>query len=121
MKKKIFNILIISISILFIYSSQTAIDFTQSGTGYTVSGNIVTISTDGTYELTGSQTDKKIIVSSTATLNLNSFSLINNAALTPIVISSNKAVNLVLSDTTTLQDSSINENYGVIYLENELL
>lgn len=118
MKKKIFNILIISTSILFIYSSQTAIDFTQSGTGYTVSGNIVTISTDGTYELTGSQTDKKIIISSTATLNLNSLSLINNAALTPIVISSNKAVNLVLSDTTTLQDSSINENYGVIYLEN---
>ena len=118
MNKKIFNILIISTSILLIYSSQTAIDFTQSGTGYTVSGNIVTISTDGTYELTGSQTDKKIIVSSTATLNLNSLSLINNAALTPIVISSNKAVNLVLSDTTTLQDSSANENYGVIYLEN---
>ena len=118
MNLKSLNFVIILILTLFILiQSDTTIDFSSSGSGYTVSSNTVTISTDGTYELSGSQTDKKIIVSSDSTLNMNSFSLINSGALTPIVISSNNKVNIVLSDTSTLQDSSSNENEGAIYLQ----
>ena len=117
MNSKSFSFLIILLLTIVVFSQTTTIDFTTSGTGYTISDNIVTISTDGTYELTGTFTDKKIIVSSSSTLNFNTFSLINTGALTPIIISSNKEVEFILTETSTLQDSTTNEKNGTIYLE----
>lgn len=96
---------------------STKISFTSSGDGYTVLNKEITISTDGEYDLEDSVTNKKIIVSSSSTLNLNSFSLVNSGSLTPIVISSGKEVNLVLTGESTLTDSSSNEYDGTIYLE----
>ena len=116
MKSPSFCILL-TLTLLVLIQSDTTIDFTSSGSGYTVTSNNITISTAGTYVLSGSQTNKKIMVSSASTLNLNSFSLINSGSLPPIVISSNQAVTMVLSGTSTLQDSSSNEKDGVIYLE----
>ena len=109
--------ILLTLTLLVLIQSDTTIDFTSSGSGYTVTSNNITISTAGTYVLSGSQTNKKIMVSSASTLNLNSFSLINSGSLPPIVISSNQAVTMVLSGTSTLQDSSSNEKDGVIYLE----
>ena len=109
---------ILLLSYLFLLAqSSTTISFSSSGNGYTVSDNVVTISSDGTYDLTTTETNKKIIVASSCTLNLNSFSLINSGTLTPIVISSGKQVSLVLTGESTLTDSSTNENEGTIYLE----
>ena len=96
---------------------STKISFTSSGDGYTVSDNEITISTDGEYDLEDSVTNKKIIVSSSSTLNLNSFRLANTNSLTPILISSGKEVKLVLTGESTLTDSSSNENDGTIYLD----
>lgn len=117
MYSKSFYFLIILHLTIFVFSQSTTIDFTISGTGYTISDNTVTISTDGTYDLSGSLTDKKIIVSSSSTLNLNTFSLINSGELTPIIISSNKVVEFILTENSTLQDSTTNEQEGTIYLE----
>ena len=103
--------------LFFLIQSSTTISFSSSGDGYTVSDNVVTISSDGTYDLTTTETNKKIIVASSCTLNLNSFSLINSGTLTPIIISSGKQVSLVLTGESTLTDSSSNENEGTIYLE----
>ena len=105
MKSPSFFILL-TLTLLVLIQSDTTIDFTSSGSGYTVTSNNITISTAGTYVLSGSQTNKKIMVSSASTLNLNSFSLINSGSLPPIVISSNQAVTMVLSGTSTFQDSS---------------
>ena len=50
MNSKSLNFVIILILTLFILiQSDTTIDFSSSGSGYTVSSNTVTISTDGTY------------------------------------------------------------------------
>ena len=96
---------------------QSSIDFSSSGTGYTVSENEVTISGGETYDLEGSQTNKQITVSKSCILNLNSFSLTNSGTLTPLLIKENQAVTLVLTGSSTLQDSSTNEAEGTIYLE----
>ena len=58
--------------------------------------NVLTITGTGSFDLTGSVENKKIIVSSSCTLNFNSFSLINSGALTPILISENQAVEISL-------------------------
>ena len=115
----------VSIFIIFLYStlfinvhSSTQISFSTSGTGYTVSDNVVTITGDDSYDLSGDDlSDKKIIVSSSCTLNFNSFNLKNTGTLTPLIISENQAVKIVLSGESTLQDSSTNENNGTIYLQ----
>lgn len=115
----------VSIFIIFLYStlfinihSSTQISFSTSGTGYTVSDNVVTITGDDSYDLSGDDlSDKKIIVSSSCTLNFNSFNLKNTGTLTPLIISENKAVKIVLTGESTLQDSSTNENNGTIYLQ----
>ena len=106
--------------IVYLFSltkSSTTISFSSDGDGYTVSDGIVTISNEGTYDLSSTETNKKIIVSSSCTLNLNSFSLINSGTLTPIIISSGKQVSFVLTGESTLTDSSTNENQGTIYLQ----
>ena len=41
-------------------TTELTIDFSNSGTGYTVSGNVVTISSAGSYDLSGTVTEKKI-------------------------------------------------------------
>ena len=51
MYSKSFYFLIILHLTIFVFSQSTTIDFTISGTGYTISDNTVTISTDGTYDL----------------------------------------------------------------------
>ena len=115
----------VSIFIIFLYStlfinihSSTQISFSTSGTGYTVSDNVVTITGDDSYDLSGDDlSDKNIIVSSSCTLNFNSFNLKNTGTLTPLIISENKAVKIVLTGDSTLQDSSTNENNGTIYLQ----
>ena len=96
---------------------KSAIDFTASGTGYTVSGDVVTISGGGTYDLENSQTNKKIIVSKSCTLNMNTFSLKNSGSLTPILISASQTLTLVLTGKSTLEDSATNEFDGIIYLQ----
>ena len=113
-------IIIILLNLSLYIKTQTSIpiSFTNPGTGYTISGNVVTITTAGTYDLTGSVTDKQIIVASSSKLNLNSFSFINDENLSPIIINSNQNVELILSGESTLQDSSSNVNNGVIYLQN---
>ena len=68
--------------------SSTAISFSSNGEGYTINDNTLTITTEGTYDLSTSQEDKKILVSCSCTLNLNSFSLSNSGNLTPLEISS---------------------------------
>lgn len=115
----------VSIFIIFLYStlfinihSSTQISFSTSGTGYTVSDNVVTITGDDSYDLSGDDlSDKNIIVSSSCTLNFNSFNLKNTGTLTPLIISENQAVKIVLTGESTLQDSSTNENNGTIYLQ----
>ena len=98
-------------------SSSTSISFTESGEGYTVSDNIVTITGSGPFDLTGLQTNAKIIVSSSCTLNLDAFSIINTGQLTPLIISENKEVELILTGESSFMDSNSNENDGTIYLQ----
>jgi len=119
MKKKYLYVLIYLISITGIQSS-TVISFDSSGDGYTLNEDktVATISNTGTYDLSGSLTDKKIIASSSCTINLNSVILSNSGSLTPILIDENQEVELVLSGESTLTDSSSNENDGTIYLQN---
>ena len=100
-----------------VIQSATTIDFSNSGTGYTVSGNVITITGEGPFDLTNSYTDKNIVVSASCTLNLNSFSLTNSGTLTPILISSGYSVTMALSGTSSLTDSSTNANDGTIYLQ----
>jgi len=115
---KMIKIILFFALILTIKSDET-IDFSStlsSGTGYSVSDNTVTISSDGTYTLQGTNTNKNIIVSSSATLIFNSLSLTSTGSLTPLIIDSSNSVSLTLTGTSTLTDSSSNENEGVIYL-----
>lgn len=95
----------------------TSVSFSSDGEGYSISDNVVTISSEGTYDLSSTETNKKIVISSSCTLNLNSFSLINSNSLTPILVGENQQVNLVLTGESTLTDSSTNENEGTIYLQ----
>ena len=109
---------LIILSLILLIKSDETIDFSSlsSGTGYTVSDNTVTISSDGTYTLQGTNSNKNIIVSSSAILILNSLSLTSTGTLTPLIIDSSNSVSITLSGTSTLVDSSLNENEGVIYL-----
>ena len=115
--KKTYIFLFVYFSLLIKIQSSTSISFSASGEGYTVSDNIVTISNEGTYDLSGKQTDAKIIISASCTLNLNSFSIFNIEESTPIVINPNKEVNIILTGESSLTDSSTNENDGTIYLQ----
>ena len=117
MKQKYLIFLLILSSFNIIKSESISIDFTTAGEGYSISGDIVTITSEGTYSLTGTQINKKIIVSSSCKLNLNEFILSNSESLTPLLITENKAVEIVLSSDSTLIDSATNENNGTIYLQ----
>ena len=77
----------------------------------------MTISSAGSYDLSGTVTDKNIVLSASCTLNLNSFSLTNSGSLTPILISSSQTVTMTLTGSSNLIDSSSNSNEGTIYLQ----
>ena len=111
--------IILFLALILLIKSDETIDFSSlsSGTGYTISGNIITISSDGTYTLKGTNTDKSILVSSAAILILDSLSLASSGELTPLIIDSSRSVSITLTGTSTLTDSSLNENEGVIYLK----
>ena len=119
---KILNIilLLVLISLNKIESQTTTISFSSSGDGYTVSGNSVSISKEGNYELKGSETDKRLVILSNCKIYLNSFSLINNQTIIPILIAGKFiTVELVLLGESTLQDTSVkykNDREGVIFL-----
>ena len=115
--KVIFIIFIIYFSSFIKVESSTTVNFDTSGEGYTVSGDVITLTGAGPFDLTGDYYSKKIIVSSSCKLNLNSLDLTNVESLTPLIISENKAVELVLAGESTLIDSSHNENEGIIYLQ----
>ena len=94
-------------------------DTLDETTGYTVNGNTITLSNEnGNYKLSGSSNTHNIIVSSSCTINLNSFSLCSPASAV-LLIEQNKIVSLVLTGESTLADTSSNQNEGVIYLNKE--
>ena len=105
---KYFLIIVLIASFISI-SSSTSISFTESGEGYTVSDNIVTITGSGPFDLTGFQTNVKIIVSSSCTLNLNTLSITNIGQLTPLIITENKEVELVITGESSFMDSDSNK------------
>ena len=76
--KAINNILVIYLFLLINVKSSTTISFSSSGDGYTVSGNVVTITSNGEYDIKGIQNNKQIIASSSCTINLYSFTLTNS-------------------------------------------
>ena len=110
-------IFLIFFSLFITIISSTSISFSSNGEGYTIEDDILTITGEGKYDLSTSETDKEILVKSSCTLKFNSFSLSNSGSLTPLLISSEKQVNLVLMGESTLIDSSNNEHEGTIYLE----
>ena len=110
-------IFLIFLSLFITIISSTSISFSSIGEGYTIEDDILTITGEGEYDLSTSETDKEILVKSSCTLKFNSFSLSNSGSLTPLLISSEKQVNLVLTGESTLIDSSNNEHEGTIYLE----
>ena len=110
-------ILIIFLYLLTIVQSATSISFETSGEGFTVTDDVVEITGQGPFDLSGEKANKTIKISSSCKLNLNGFSLINMGNETPILISANKAVELVLTGESTLEDSEENENEGAIYLQ----
>ena len=116
--KVIYLILFILLSsFINIKSDSISANFTTAGEGYTISGDILTITGEGTYNFSGYYTNKKIIVSSSCKLNFRGFTINNNESLTPLVISENKVVEIVLFSYSDLFDSKTNENNGTIYLE----
>ena len=107
---------------LFLFSgvqSSTTISFDSAGTGYTLNSDktIATLTGSGPFDISGSLEDKKIIVSSSCTINLNSLTLSNSGSLTPILISASQTVEFVLTGISTLTDSSSNEYEGTIFLQ----
>ena len=118
--KPIYIILALLISsFINIKSAGTSISFTTAADGYTLSEDksTVEITGAGPFDLTDSFENKKIIVSSSCTLNLKDFKIINSWTLTPILISENKVVEISLTSESLLADSATNENDGTIYLQ----
>jgi len=118
--KQIYILLATFISLFInIKSTETTISFESAVDGYTLSEDksTVEITGAGPFDLKGSVENKKIIVSSSCTLNLEDFSLINSGLLTPILISENRAVEIALTSESLLADSETNENDGTIYLQ----
>ena len=98
---------LISILELFIFiKSDESIDFSSlaSGTGYSVSDNIVTITTSGTYTLTGTSTTGSLVIADSLTnvnLIFNSLSL-TSSTKTLLTIGSSSSVNIQISQISTL-------------------
>ena len=55
-------IIFLKLSFFIISQESIPISFTNPGTGYSISGNELTITTDGTYDLTGSEVNNSSIL-----------------------------------------------------------
>lgn len=87
--------------------SNSSITETSAGSGYTIDGTTLTITTAGTYRITGSCTEGSIVVSkglSNVTLILDNLSL-TSSATAPIVVKKSANVNIHLVGTSTLTDN----------------
>ena len=85
--------------------AATIIDMTTvsaGGTGYTYASNVVTITTNGEYEITGTTTTKRVVIATgvTADITLNGVNIILNN-LVPLELVGTASVNLTLEDGTT--------------------
>ena len=110
---------IICLISLFGIHSSTQISFDSPGEGNSVNneGTVLTISSEGEYEMSGEFSDKGIIVAASCKLTFEGLSIYNSESLTPLLINENIAVEINLMGETNLQDSSSNENDGTIYLK----
>ena len=87
--------------------SNSGITETQAGSGYTIDGTTLTITTAGTYRIGGSCTEGTIIVSkglSNVTLILDNLTLASSTTA-PIVVKKSATVNIHLEGTSTLTDN----------------
>ncbi len=87
--------------------SNSSITETSAGSGYTIDGTTLTITTAGTYRITGSCTEGSIIVSkglSNVTLILDNLSL-SSSTTAPVVVKKSSTVNIHLVGTSTLTDN----------------
>ncbi len=94
--------------------SNSGITETSAGSGYTIDGTTLTITTAGTYRISGTCTEGAVIVSkglSDVTLILDNLSL-SSSATAPIVVKKSATVNIHLVGTSTLTDNEdpANEN-----------
>lgn len=87
--------------------SNSGITETSAGSGYTIDGTTLTITTAGTYRIGGSCTEGAIIVSkglSNVTLILDDLTL-SSSTTAPIVIKKSATVNIHLEGTSTITDN----------------
>ena len=87
--------------------SNSSITETSAGSGYTIDGTTLTITTAGTYRITGSCTEGSVVVSkglSNVTLILDNLSL-SSSTSAPIVVKKSATVNIHLVGTSTLTDN----------------
>ena len=87
--------------------SNSGITETSAGSGYTIDGTTLTITTAGTYRIGGSCTEGSIIVSkglSDVTLILDNLTL-SSSTTAPIVVKKTATVNIHLVGTSTLTDN----------------
>lgn len=87
--------------------SNSSITETQAGSGYTIDGTTLTITTAGTYRIGGSCNEGAIIVSkglSDVTLILDDLTLASSTTA-PIVVKKSATVNIHLEGTSTLTDN----------------
>ena len=114
--------LIVSIILISNINSQVTIDFSSilsSGDGFSVEDNIIKIEKDHYnygHILKGTNIDKSILVSVSETIIFDSLTLASTGKLNPLIIDKNCDVYLELRGTSSLVDSSTNENGGIIYL-----
>ena len=87
--------------------SNSSITETSAGSGYTIDGTTLIITTAGTYRITGSCTEGSVVVSkglSNVTLILDNLSL-SSSTTAPVVVKKSANVNIHLVGTSTLTDN----------------
>jgi len=87
--------------------SNSSITETSAGSGYTIDGTTLTITTAGTYRITGSCSEGSVVVSkglSNVTLILDNLSL-SSSTTAPVVVKKSANVNIHLVGTSTLTDN----------------
>ena len=87
--------------------SDSAITETSAGSGYTIDGTTLTVTTAGTYRIGGSCSEGAIIVSkglSNVTLILDDLTL-SSSTTAPIVVKKSATVNIHLEGTSTITDN----------------
>ncbi|MBQ7745172.1 MAG: carbohydrate-binding domain-containing protein [Ruminococcus sp.] len=87
--------------------SNSSITETSAGSGYTIDGTTLTITTAGTYRIKGSCTEGSVVVSkglSNVTLILDNLSL-SSSTTAPVVVKKSANVNIHLVGTSTLTDN----------------